>query len=111
MVIGVFPGLIKGVAGKFPAICQKIVPTGFFCLDSGQQDSLADHLQLLIQIVIFPAHQEGEIQIAQIVEHRAAAGKPAGKMAALFLQHRGAALRPGVLVAADDHSVLVLPKI
>src|SRR5699024_9259778 len=55
--------------------------------------------------------QEGKIQVAQVVEHRASAGEAAGQAAPLLLQQGGAALQPGVLVAADDHGVLVLPQV
>ena len=41
----------------------------------------------------------------------AAAGQTAGQGASLLLQQAGAALLPGVLVAADDHGVLVLPQV
>ena len=45
------------------------------------------------------------------MEHRAAAGQTAGQLSALAFQQAGAALLPRVLIAADDHGVLILPQV
>ena len=62
-------------------------------------------------VIVRARHDEGEIQIAQIVEYRAAAGGAPGQLAALVLQQLHPALLPGILVATDHHRVLVLPEI
>ena len=63
-MIGMSLAVIKGVSGKLLTLRQKIVTTGTLNSDSCLLAGLADYRQLPIQIVIFFAHQKGEIQIA-----------------------------------------------
>ena len=111
MVVTAALALIEGVAGELPAPGEHVIPPGPLRRDAQQAAGPHDHPELPVQIVMGLLDQEGEIQIPQVVEHRAAAGEPAGKKRPIGLQLFGAALPPGVLVAPDDHSAPVLPQV
>ena len=100
---------IEGVAGEFPSVRQQIVAARGLRRDAQGPAGPGDHAQLAGQVVVFFVDQEGEIQIPQIVEHRPSAGETAGQKPAVRLQLGGAALPPGVLVAANHHRMAVLP--
>ena len=102
---------VKGVAGELPPLGQQIVAPGQLRSESQQAAGRENDLLLPVKIVVFLRDAEGEVQVAQIVEHRAAAGEPPRQHTALLLQKAGAALLPGVLVAANDHRVLILPQV
>ena len=100
---------VKGVAGELPPLGQQIVAPGQLRSESQQAAGRENDLLLPVEIVVFLCDAEGEVQVAQIVKHRAAAGEPPRQHTALLLQKAGAALLPGVLVAANDHRILILP--
>ena len=111
VVEGAAAMIVEGVAGEFPALGQQVIAAGQLRLDAQQTAGLQDHPLLAGQVIIPGGHGEGEVQIPHVVEHCTAAGQTAGQGASLLLQQAGAALLPGVLVAADDHGVLVLPQV
>ena len=102
---------VGDAAGEFAAIGQHIVAAGLFRLNVCHGARFLNDGKLPVHIVIIGADEEGEIQIAQVMEHSAAAGQPPGELSAFFLQKGGAAFSPGILIAPDDHGVLILPKI
>ena len=44
------------------------------------------------------------------MEYRATAGEPTGQKTALLLEQGGSALFPCILILANDHCILILPK-
>ena len=111
MMVGPTLTVVKGIAGEFASLHQKIIPSGRHCLYAQPAASCLDHGKLSLQIIVFRGNQKCKIQIPEIVENCAAAGKPPGKSASLLFQKGYSALCPGVLVASDDNGVFVLPKI
>ena len=103
--------VVEGVAGELAAIGGQVISSRQFRRDAEALTGLQKHPLLLPQIVVFGGHQKGEIQVPQIVEHRPAPGEPSGQVPALAFEEGCSALRPGVLILADDHGVLVLPEI
>ena len=103
--------VVIGAAGKLPARRQQIVAPGLLRGDPQGETGPSDDLRLTGRVIVPAGEQKGKIQIAQVVEHRPAPGEAAGETPAFLLQEAGAALLPGVLVAADDHGVPVLPQV
>ena len=85
MVVGPAAAAVKGVPGEFPAAGQQVIPAGPPGVNPKGPAGQLDYRQLLLQIIPFRRHQKGEIQIPQIVVHRAAAGQAPGQMAPLRL--------------------------
>jgi len=100
----------EGVAGKFPAFGQHIISAGTLCLQTKQADRFGDDRKLPVQVVFGLGDQESKVKIAQIMEYSAAAGEPTGQKTALLLEQGGSTFFPCILILADDHSILILPK-
>ena len=111
VMIGLLAVFIEGVARKFPARRQNVIPAGHLRRDPQGFRRQADDLHLPGHIVILLGQQECKIQIPQIMEDCPAAGQPPGQMATLLLQEGGSAFFPGILIAPNDHRILVLPQV
>ena len=103
----------EGVAGEFRTRLDghQVVPPGERRWDAEAAHGSLDHAQLPVNVVGRAGEDKGDVQVPQVVEHRAAAGAAPGQPPAFGLQQLHAALLPGVLVAADDHGILVLPQV
>ena len=66
---------------------------------------------LAAQVIVLRAKREREVEVSHVVVHGAAAGKTTRQRSAVALELSRAAFRPGVLVAADDDGVTVLPEV
>ena len=103
--------LIEGIAGEFPSLGSDVVAARNLRRDSQRLASPGDHRELPGQVVVLLPDQKGKVEVSHVVVHRSAAGETAGQKAPVLLQLSGAAFLPGVLVAADDHGVAVLPQV
>ena len=111
MVVSTFFLKVEGVAGKFPAGNRQIVAAAEFSINPQPAHRLQNYLQLSLQVVAGAGHYKSKVEIAQVVENGAAARQAPGQLFAVVLQFLAPALLPGILIAADDHSALVLPEV
>ena len=111
MMIRLAAAVVKRIAGEFFAIGKQIISAGNLRRNAERAARAADHGKLPGQIIVLRGDEKGKIQIAEIMENSAAAGKTARKAAALLREQLRAAFFPGVLVAADHNRVLVLPEV
>ena len=102
---------VIGVSGKFPSADGQVVAARPLGGDAEGAHGLQYDLGLLFDVKIGAGHEEGEVEVSEVVEHRAAAGEAAGKLPAVRFELRHAALAPAVLVASHDDCLLVLPEI
>ena len=102
---------VVGITGELPSLRQQIVAAGQLRPDPQQAAGHDNDLLLPGKVVVALRNTECKIQVAQVVKHRPAAGEPPCQSAPLAFQKARAAFPPGILVAADDHGVLVLPEI
>ena len=68
------------VSGKLAPVRQQIVSAGKFARNAQRTHRAQDHVHLSVQIVSVFARDERKIQIARIVEYRAAAGDSAHQL-------------------------------
>ena len=102
---------VERVAGKLAAVGQNVVPAGNFGRNAKRPARLDNHALLAAQVIVLRAKRECEVEVSHVVVHGAAAGKTTRQRSAVALELSRAAFRPGVLVAADDDGVTVLPEI
>ena len=85
MVIAFPAGIIKSIAGKFASVCQDIISSAKKRFYTGKGARILYNLHLLGKVIIFAVTQKCEVQISLVVKYRPPAGKPSGKVSALFL--------------------------
>ncbi len=100
----------KRVAGKFAPVRGQIVAPGHLRLHAKGAHGRKHHAQLPLYIVFSARQKKGKIQVAQIVEHRSAAGRTARQRNVVAFHSGDVALAPGILPRADDHRVVILPQ-
>ena len=101
------------VAGEFFAVDGNIVAAVYLgicaqCAD-GLRQRAAEHRKVELDAG-GAVLNIGEIQVPQIVVHRAAAGKSAHDTNAIFADVRFVDFRHRVLMTANDHCVVILPE-
>ena len=99
-----------GGAGDLAALRQNVVAAGGLGLHAEGGHRPADNAQLPGDIVQCLWHHKGKVEVAQVVVHRAAARGAAHQRAASLAQGIHPAFLPGVLAAANDHGVGILPQ-
>ena len=107
MVLADIAALAEGVAGKLAAIGQQIVSAAEFAGDAQRAHGGENHAQLAFEIVDVLAGDKGKVQIAAVVEDRAAAGNAPHQLHTVPLHGAQIAFRPGILAAADDDRVVI----
>ena len=110
-MIAEFVLFVKRVAGEFFSVSKDVVSAGAFRLDAQSAHGTDDNVQLALYVVVFFLHEEGEVDISQIVIDGSAAGKSAHQMSAAFFQLRQVTFFPWVLIAADNDGMLILPEV
>ena len=102
----------KRISGKLePILGNDVVPSGKLRFNAEFPAGCLNHLQLLFQIIALRGYQKRKIQIAQIMVHGSASGSTSGQKASLLLQKLGFTLTDGVLVAANNYRMIILPEI
>ncbi len=100
----------ESISGEFPSIYGDIVPAG---LDSRKADfpkCADDDRALPHHVIVLPGHNEGEVKVSHVMEYRPSTGHPAGKLHPVPTHRGQVAFPPWVLIAADDHRIMILPK-
>ena len=104
---------ILGVAGEFLPVDGDVVAAVDLRMDT--QSRQGTHHRLTEQVHIQSSAacgigDEGEVQIAHVVIHRAAAGQPPHHPDAPALHGLQVDLGQGVLILADDDGIVILPE-
>ena len=101
------------VAGDLAAARDEIVAPGEFRRNAELAEDLrhgsckAGEIQLR---TLRARHDEGEVQVPEVVEHRASPRQTAHDRDAVFLDEREIDLRIGILVPSEDHRSDVSPE-
>lgn len=110
MVQRAFARKAEGVPGKLAPLRQQIVPAGELAGNAKAAHGRTDNPELAVQVIFGARQDKAEVEIAQIMEHRAASGGAARQYDAFPRQKPAAAFAPGVLVASDNHGGRILPE-
>lgn len=102
---------VTGLAGEFLSFMEKVISAGKAAGDTQRLYRLTDYQGLPFHCPQAPRHQEGIVQITQIMVYRASSGKTAGQMNLVAIQILQTAFPIRILVSSDDHSPFILPQI
>ena len=104
------PHIPERVAGKFSSVEQDIVSTRANRSEPQRLNGVENDSETLAEIEFCAWEDDREIQISEIVVNGSAAGAASREESAFVLKQSRFALRPRVLIASDDDSVLILPQ-
>ena len=111
MVVALVARVVVGVTGELAAICGEVVAPGAFGVNAHPAHGPQDGLGLGGDVKVGGGHEEGEVEVSEVVIDGTSAREATGEVPAVRLQRRHFALVAGVLVAADDDGPLVLPQV
>jgi hypothetical protein len=111
MVEALVTTLGESVAGEFPATAEDIVAAGKFGLQAIVCHGTLEDGKLAGLVVQLIGHDEGEIEIAQIVKDRATSRAATHQKSPVGLQEVYIALGIGILELSNDNGTAVGPEV
>ena len=107
-----FPvALVVGIAAHFRALRADVVPARKLRTHAERGERPKHYIEILCLVELPLPRHEGEVEVAPIVPHGAAAGQPSCQQPARAFQRIDAALGKSVLIAPQHHGVGIVPKI
>ena len=101
----------EGVSAEFASLASEVVAPRYFGFQAIGEKCILDNRELLSHIIKVFVGDEREVDVAQVVVNGSTTRATPHQMTAFVKQELHVALRIGVLVVADDHRLLVFPKV